>query len=95
VGDDLGTVEAGKLADLAFIAGDPLTTIEDLANVQGVMKNGRLYTVPELMLPFLSPGGLQNTLKTQRKLPAAPGVESSRSTHWWHNPELMIEDDHK
>jgi Tol biopolymer transport system component len=95
VGDDLGTVEAGKLADLAFIAGDPLTTIEDLANVQGVMKNGRLYTVPELLLPFISPGGLQNTLKAQRVLPAAPGVERSRATHWWHNPEQMIEDDHK
>ena len=59
------------------------------------MKNGRLYTVPELMLPFVSPGGLQNTLKTHRVLPAAPGVERSRATHWWHNPEMMIEDDHK
>jgi len=39
--------------------------------------------------------GLQNTLKTQRVLPAAPGVERSRATHWWHNPEMMIEDDHK
>ena len=95
VAKDLGTVEAGKLADLAFIAGDPLTTIEDLANVQGVMKNGRLYTVPELMLPFVSPGGLQNTLRSQKTSPAAPGVERSRSTHWWHNPEQMIEDDHK
>ena len=95
VGKDLGTVEAGKLADLTFIAGNPLSHIEDLANVQGVMKNGRLYTVPELMLPFVSPGGLQNTLKTNRVLPAVPGVERSRSTHWWHNPEEMIEDDHK
>ena len=95
VGKDLGTVEAGKLADLAFIAGDPLSRIEDLANVQAVMKNGRVYTVPELMLPFVSPGGPQSTAKTNRALPAAPGVERSRSTHWWHNPELMIEDDHK
>jgi len=93
VGKDLGTVEPGKLADMAFIAGDPLTTIEDLANVQGVMKNGRLYTVPELMLPFVSPGGLQNTLRSRQAVPAAPGVERSRATHWWHNPELM-EDQH-
>ncbi len=48
------------------IAGDPLRRIEDLANVQGVMMNGRLYTVPELMVPFVSPGGLQNTLKAHR-----------------------------
>jgi Tol biopolymer transport system component len=95
VGKDLGTVEAGKLADLAFIAGDPLSRIEDLANVQGVMKNGRLYTVPELMLPFVSPGGLQNTVTAHRMLPAAAGVESSKSTYWWHNPEQMIEEEHQ
>jgi hypothetical protein len=95
VGKDLGTVEKGKLADLAFIAGDPLSRIEDLANVQGVMKNGRFYSVPELMLPFVSPGAQQNALKANQVVPPAPGVERSRSTHWWHNPELMIEDDHK
>jgi hypothetical protein len=58
VARDLGTVEKGKLADLAFIAGDPLTRIEDLATVQAVMKNGRLYTVAELEEPFLAALGL-------------------------------------
>jgi hypothetical protein len=33
VAKDLGTVERGKLADLAFINGDPLTDIKQLANV--------------------------------------------------------------
>ena len=90
---DLGTVEQGKLADLAFIAGDPLTRIEDLANVQAVMKNGRIYTVAELELPFLSPGGAQKAAPVQHQLlTPAPGVEKSRATHWWHNPEQMIED---
>ena len=49
---DLGTLEAGKLADLAIVAGDPLHDIKDAANVQFVMKNGKLYSVPELMAPF-------------------------------------------
>lgn len=49
---DLGSVEPGKLADLAFIAGNPLENIKDLANVQSVMKDGEIYTVEELMTPF-------------------------------------------
>jgi Tol biopolymer transport system component/imidazolonepropionase-like amidohydrolase len=49
---DLGTLEPGKLADMVFIAGDPLTNIKDAANVASVMKNGKLYTLPELMKPF-------------------------------------------
>ncbi len=54
---DLGTVEPGKLADLAFVSGDPLRQIKDVTNVQFVMKNGKLYSVAELMAPFVS--GLQ------------------------------------
>jgi hypothetical protein len=50
---DLGTLEPGKLADLAMVAGDPLHEIKDAANVQYVMKNGKLYSVAELMAPFV------------------------------------------
>src|SRR5262249_3516155 len=46
---DLGTLEPGKLADLAIVKGDPLQDIKDAANVQSVMKDGKLYTVAELM----------------------------------------------
>lgn len=49
---DLGTVEAGKLADLTLVSGNPLQNIEDVANVQLVMKGGKLYTQAELMAPF-------------------------------------------
>ena len=49
---DLGTVEPGKLADLAIVSGDPLHNINDAANVQFVMKGGILYPVAELMAPF-------------------------------------------
>ena len=43
---DLGTVEPGKLADLVLVSGNPLTDIKDAANVQFVMKSGKLYSVP-------------------------------------------------
>ncbi len=49
---DLGTVEPGKIADLALVSGDPLRRIADVTNVRFVMKNGKLYSVSELMAPF-------------------------------------------
>jgi imidazolonepropionase-like amidohydrolase len=52
VHDDLGTVEPRKLADLALVEGNPLERIDDAANVHGVMKNGRLYTIDELLAPY-------------------------------------------
>ena len=52
VADQLGTIEPGKLADLALVEGDPLTHIADAAKVQWVIKNGRAWSVGELMSPF-------------------------------------------
>jgi imidazolonepropionase-like amidohydrolase len=58
---DLGTLEAGKLADLAIVSGDPLKDIKAAANVQYVMKNGKLYSIADLIAPFVhgsSDGGI-------------------------------------
>ncbi len=41
--DKLGTVEAGKLADLVIIHGNPLEAITNTHNVQTVMKGGVVY----------------------------------------------------
>ncbi len=40
--DELGTLEPGKIADIVMIAGDPLSDIEDLANVRVVIKGGEV-----------------------------------------------------
>jgi Tol biopolymer transport system component len=48
LGDDLGTIQPGKIADLAFVSGDPLLDIRNTRDVKRVMKGGRVYTVAEL-----------------------------------------------
>lgn len=49
VSDKLGTVEAGKLADLFVIDGNPLTDIRNTWKVRIVMKSGTTYD-PQVLL---------------------------------------------
>ena len=41
-GDDLGTIEPGKLADIIVVKGDPLYNIMALADIEIVVKGGRI-----------------------------------------------------
>ena len=40
--DRIGTIEAGKFADLAAVTGDPVTDITELERVRFVIKNGEV-----------------------------------------------------
>jgi imidazolonepropionase-like amidohydrolase len=42
LGDQIGTLEPGKIADLTIVAGDPTTRVSDLRNVRAVVRGGRL-----------------------------------------------------
>jgi len=86
---DMGTLEPGKLADIIVVNGNPLASIKDLANIALVMKNGRVYTIPELEAPFVSPAG-------SAKVTSKPVLKHGRTTDqrfWFHNSEEMGEDD--
>jgi hypothetical protein len=46
---DAGTIEAGKLADIVIVDGNPLENIANAHKVKEVIANGRLYTVDDLV----------------------------------------------
>ncbi len=49
VGDRLGSIEAGKLADLVVVRGDPLQDIRATRKVELVVKNGQIHRPGELL----------------------------------------------
>jgi len=44
VGDDLGTVEVGKIADLIVVGANPLEDIDNVRRLQLVIKEGRVVS---------------------------------------------------
>ena len=47
--DDLGTIEAGKIADLVILEGNPLEDIRNTRHVRTVFKDGIAYDAKELL----------------------------------------------
>ena len=48
-GANLGSIEAGKLADLVIVGGDPLADVRNARNVRTVIKNGEVHTLESLL----------------------------------------------
>jgi imidazolonepropionase-like amidohydrolase len=48
---ELGTVEAGKLADFVIINGNPLINITDSLDIEAVVRGGTWFDRGELLSP--------------------------------------------
>ncbi|WP_433323624.1 amidohydrolase family protein [Spirillospora sp. CA-294931] len=80
--DRLGTVERGRLADLAFVSGDPLADIKAAADVRKVMAGGVLHEVDDLLKPFADPGAAARRAANRTLPPLAAPAAAKRL--WWH-----------
>jgi imidazolonepropionase-like amidohydrolase len=49
VDKDLGTLEAGKIANISIVEGNPLQDIHDAQRVRYVLVNGKIYSLEELL----------------------------------------------
>jgi len=49
-GDELGTVEPGRLADLMLVSGNPLEDVRNLRKIDRLMLNGEWVERPALKL---------------------------------------------
>lgn len=77
---ELGSVEPGKLADLTMVRGNPLADLKAAADVELVMKNGRAYSLPQILAPFRTPTALlerRKALAAYRKLCGGKAVEAA------------------
>ncbi|MGW4643653.1 amidohydrolase family protein [Sphaerisporangium sp. NPDC004334] len=91
LGLPLGRIGKGMYADLAIVDGDPLTRIEDAANVVAVVVGGRHHTVEGLLAPYPSStttdqAGPPAALAARGKVRARVPVHPSAAAFWWNDP---------
>jgi Tol biopolymer transport system component/cytosine/adenosine deaminase-related metal-dependent hydrolase len=86
LGEPLGLVTPGALADLVLLDGDPLQRIEDAAAVSRVIKNGELFTRDDLIGPFAITGSAKSALNS---VLAAQTCTASASRFWWHDRDYV------
>ncbi|WP_307867407.1 amidohydrolase family protein [Saccharothrix coeruleofusca] len=81
----VGVLRPGAYADVALVAGDPLTDIRAAAAVRRVVVGGVVHQVADLLEPFRRTGAAQ----AGPVLPAAPSAAGA-SEQWWHEPEWSV-----
>jgi Tol biopolymer transport system component len=83
LGEPIGAVAPGMLADLILVDGDPLTRIEDAAAVRQVMVNGVMHTPEVLIAPFAAhhASAVRNEV--------LPPIAAAHQHYWWQTAEYV------
>ncbi|RAK52215.1 LpqB family beta-propeller domain-containing protein [Phenylobacterium deserti] len=87
LGQPLGVIAKGMLADLVVCEGDPLQRIEDAAAVRRVIKNGEVFDMARILGPF---GGAANA-QAEPPTPAIQLAAQSGPTPFWHEAEWVAD----
>lgn len=83
LGEPLGRVAPGMLADLILVKGDPLARIEDTANVEHVLVNGVAHTPEGLIAPF---AGTEKVAVANEMLPP---IAAAHQHYWWQAADYV------
>ncbi len=73
---DLGTLEAGKLADFVVVGGDPLQNPQAITDALAVVRSGRTMDSLRVRPPAATPGRVERDLRTSDR------TEPERSRHF-------------
>lgn len=86
LGEPLGTIAKGSLADIVLVDGNPLLCIEDAANVDLVVKNGEVLSIEDLLAPFVA-AQINQHGRNKTLPPVQSTVNDAR--FWWHGQEFI------
>jgi len=90
LGQDLGTLVPGQLADWVAVDGDPLTDIQAAMRVRQVMVRGVAHSVSQLVAGY---GATEPSIPLAQPLPASAWAGRSRGAAepWWHDPHWVAQ----
>lgn len=104
VQEDVGTLEAGKVADLIAVDGNPLEDIDAVMDVELTMVGGTVHTQEDLLAPFdgvtdgSTDGGPERSPADTTTWSDASAAEvheradeSVTARYWWHAPEVVAQ----
>ncbi|WP_406108922.1 amidohydrolase family protein [Micromonospora globbae] len=86
--EPIGQIAPGMYADLVVLGGDPLSDIDQAANVRQTMANGVLHGVDELLAPFEAARTATAAATTSTLLPPLP-AHPDNARYWWHDPHYV------